>query len=206
MWVVELRGFEPLTPCMPSMLEWFTTPCSTSPTNATAQVRGAVEGWVVPRREATCSAVSGKSLARDPCMVVRAAASNLGMSRTNSTCCRLLSPRFRSAAAPMRPAACGHGFPAALSGAAIPDPQSKAAAQPDGGRLASHTARRRPARAVAQVNAFPLTRRGQPVLQREDQPVGGMKMCTLLIGSNQAVAAPPGAMILRTPFSTMVTP
>lgn len=39
-----------------------------------------------------------------------------------------------------------------------------------------------------------------------DQPVGGRKMCTLLIGSNQAVAAPPGAMILRTPFSTMVTP
>jgi hypothetical protein len=39
-----------------------------------------------------------------------------------------------------------------------------------------------------------------------DQPVGGMKMCTLLIGSNQAVAAPPGAMILRTPSSTMVTP
>jgi hypothetical protein len=101
---------------------------------------------------------------------------------------------------------CGGGLPGALSGAAIPDPQSKAAAQPDGGRLASHTARRRPARAVAQVNAFPLTRRGQPVLQREDQPVGGMKMCTLLIGSNQAVAAPPGAMILRTPFSTMVTP
>src|SRR5215207_4837265 len=39
-----------------------------------------------------------------------------------------------------------------------------------------------------------------------DQPVGGIKMCTLLIGSNQAVAAPPGAMILRTPSSTMVTP
>ena len=40
-----------------------------------------------------------------------------------------------------------------LSGAAMPDPQCKAAAPPDGGRLASHTARRRPARAVAQVNA-----------------------------------------------------
>jgi hypothetical protein len=37
-----------------------------SPTHATAQVRGASEGWVVGRREVTCSAVSGKSLARAP--------------------------------------------------------------------------------------------------------------------------------------------
>jgi hypothetical protein len=65
------------------MLGWFTTPCITSLTYATEQVRGVVEGWVVWRREVTCGAVSGKSLARDPCMVVRAAASNLGMSRTN---------------------------------------------------------------------------------------------------------------------------
>ena len=47
---------------------------------------------------------------------------------------------------------------------------------------------------------------GRLLRSLRDQPVGGMKMCTLLIGSNQAVAAPPGAMILRTPFSTMVTP
>ncbi len=36
--------------------------------------------------------------------------------------------------------------------------------------------------------------------------LGGVKTCTLLMGSNQAVEAPPGAMILGTPFSTMVTP
>ena len=64
--LVELRGFEPLTPCMPLMLGWFTTPCNTSRVHITAQVRNAAEGWVVGRREVTCSAVSGKSLARDP--------------------------------------------------------------------------------------------------------------------------------------------
>ena len=66
MCLVELRGFEPLTPCMPLMLGWFTTPCTTSRVHITAQVRDAAEGWVVGRREATCSAVSGKSLARTP--------------------------------------------------------------------------------------------------------------------------------------------
>jgi hypothetical protein len=64
--VVELRGFEPLTPCMPLMCGWFTSPCTTSPTHATEQVKGAAEGWVVGRRQVTCSAVSGKSLARVP--------------------------------------------------------------------------------------------------------------------------------------------
>ena len=48
------------------MRGWFTTPCGTSCIHITAQVRGAAEGWVVGRREATCSAVSGKSLARSP--------------------------------------------------------------------------------------------------------------------------------------------
>jgi hypothetical protein len=60
----ELSGFEPLTPCMPLMCEWFTSHRTTSPTHTTAQVRGAAEGWVVGRGEATRSAVSGKSLAR----------------------------------------------------------------------------------------------------------------------------------------------
>ena len=64
--VVELRGFEPLTPCMPLMCGWFTSPCATSPTHATEQVKGAAEGWVMGRRQVTCSAVSGKSLARGP--------------------------------------------------------------------------------------------------------------------------------------------
>jgi hypothetical protein len=70
---VELRGFEPLTPCMPLMCGWFTSPRATSPTHATEQVKGAGEGRVVGRREVTRSAVSGKSLARSlhvaPCSV-----------------------------------------------------------------------------------------------------------------------------------------
>jgi hypothetical protein len=45
--VVELRGFEPLTPCMPLMLGEFTTPRRTSRAHTTTQVRGAVEGRVV---------------------------------------------------------------------------------------------------------------------------------------------------------------
>jgi hypothetical protein len=56
---VELRGFEPLTPCMPLMLGWFTMPCRTSRAHTTALVSGAVEGRVVRRREVACSAVSG---------------------------------------------------------------------------------------------------------------------------------------------------
>ena len=63
---MELRGFEPLTPCMPLMCWWFTSPCTTSPTHATEQVKGATEGWIVRRRQVTRGAVSGKSLARAP--------------------------------------------------------------------------------------------------------------------------------------------
>jgi len=61
---VELRGFEPLTPCMPLMCGWFRSPCAASSTHATEHVTGAAEGRVVGRREVTCSAVSGKFLAR----------------------------------------------------------------------------------------------------------------------------------------------
>jgi hypothetical protein len=61
---VELRGFEPLTSCMPSMRRWFTTPHSTSRPRTTAQVGSAVGGGVVRRGEVACSAVSGKFLAR----------------------------------------------------------------------------------------------------------------------------------------------
>ena len=64
--VVELKGFEPLTPCMPLMRGWFTPPRRTSRSHTTTLVRDAVEGWVVRRREVTCSAVSGKFLARAP--------------------------------------------------------------------------------------------------------------------------------------------
>ena len=63
--LVELRGFEPLTPCMPLMCGWFTSPCTTSPTHATEQVkrrcrglgRGATPGyakrsfWQIPGKD-----------------------------------------------------------------------------------------------------------------------------------------------------------
>ena len=81
--VVELRGFEPLTPCMPLMCGWFTSPRATSPTHATEQVKGAAEGWVVGRRQVTCSAVSGKSLARARCVIV--------LARTPAPSCQLLT-------------------------------------------------------------------------------------------------------------------
>jgi len=68
--VVELRGFEPLTPCMPLMCGWFTSPCAASPTHATEQVKGAAEGCAVGRGEVTCGVVSGKFLPR-PCAVAR---------------------------------------------------------------------------------------------------------------------------------------
>jgi hypothetical protein len=51
--------------CMPSMLGGFTKPCGVLRSHATAQVREAARGWMVGRREATRSAVSGKSLARN---------------------------------------------------------------------------------------------------------------------------------------------
>jgi hypothetical protein len=59
-------GIEPATPSLPSMRGWFTTPCSTPRTHTTTQVRGAFEGRVVRRREATRSTVSGKFLAQQP--------------------------------------------------------------------------------------------------------------------------------------------
>jgi len=61
---MELRRYESLSACMPLMLGWFTSPCTTSPTHATEQVNGAAEGWFMGRREVACSAVSGKPLAR----------------------------------------------------------------------------------------------------------------------------------------------
>ena len=70
---VELRGFEPLTPCMPSMRERFASPCNASRVHITAQVRSAVEDQGVVRREVVCSAVSGKSLATPLPVVVKAA-------------------------------------------------------------------------------------------------------------------------------------
>lgn len=46
------------------MRRGFTPPCSTSRDHTIAQVKRTVENRVVRRREVTCGAVSGKSLAR----------------------------------------------------------------------------------------------------------------------------------------------
>jgi hypothetical protein len=56
-------GIEPATPSLPLMRRWFTPPCSTSRSHTSSQVRGAAEGGVMGRGEATCGVVSGKSLA-----------------------------------------------------------------------------------------------------------------------------------------------
>jgi hypothetical protein len=57
-------GIEPATPSLPSMRPAFTSPCDTSRDHTTAQVKGEAEDRAVGRREGTCGAVSGKSLAR----------------------------------------------------------------------------------------------------------------------------------------------
>ena len=49
-------------------------------------------------------------------------------SRFVVSCCPLLSPRFRSSAAPMRPHGTRAQLPTTLSGAVMADPQRKAAA------------------------------------------------------------------------------
>jgi hypothetical protein len=69
--LVELRGFEPPTPCMPLLLGWFVPPRMTSCPLAITEMRRAAEGGVVWGREVGCGAVSGKSLARS-CVVVSA--------------------------------------------------------------------------------------------------------------------------------------
>jgi hypothetical protein len=69
--VVELRGFEPLTPCMPSMLGWFTTPDDTFRAHTITQVGGIVAGWIMRWGKATRGADSGKFLARPLAVAVR---------------------------------------------------------------------------------------------------------------------------------------
>jgi hypothetical protein len=49
---------------MPLMCGWFTTPLNSFRSHTIALVRGAAEGWVVGRREAVRSTVSGKFLAK----------------------------------------------------------------------------------------------------------------------------------------------
>jgi hypothetical protein len=62
--LVELRGFEPLTPCTPSMRWRFTMLYGTPRRHTTAQVRRAAQSCVVGRREAARRSVPGKFLAR----------------------------------------------------------------------------------------------------------------------------------------------
>jgi hypothetical protein len=57
-------GIEPATPSLPSMRRRFTMSHATSCPHTSAQVKGAAKGWIVWRCEVTCSAASGKSLAR----------------------------------------------------------------------------------------------------------------------------------------------
>jgi hypothetical protein len=52
--VVELRGFEPLTPCMPCHPHPFTRPCAASPGTTSALLREAAEQGAMLRRGATC--------------------------------------------------------------------------------------------------------------------------------------------------------
>src|SRR5258706_14345080 len=51
-------------PSLPSMRGRFTLPCSTLRVHTSAQVSGTLESGAMGRREVTCSAVPGKSLAR----------------------------------------------------------------------------------------------------------------------------------------------
>jgi hypothetical protein len=60
-------GIEPATPSLPSMRRRVTTPSSTSPSRATAQVRSAIEGCAAGLGEVACGVVSGRSLARPSC-------------------------------------------------------------------------------------------------------------------------------------------
>jgi hypothetical protein len=76
---VELRGFEPLTPCMPCRPHQFTTPCVALPSTASALVMEFAGRRAVVGREATCgiaadSLLTGRALdcVREPGAIVPA--------------------------------------------------------------------------------------------------------------------------------------
>jgi hypothetical protein len=60
--LVELRGFEPLTPCMPCHPHHLTQPSAALLGTATALVNGAAAHGVVVRREAACGIAADKLL------------------------------------------------------------------------------------------------------------------------------------------------
>jgi hypothetical protein len=94
-WCGAPAGIEPATPSLPSMVGWFAPPCSTSCDHTIAHVEGAAEKRGVGRREAACSAVSGKSLAWAPAWS--------SMAWTPASSSRSLAPnRFRAGARALR--------------------------------------------------------------------------------------------------------
>jgi hypothetical protein len=60
--VVELRGFEPLTPCMPCHPHPFTQPSAAMLGTASALLREAAGQGAVVRREAACGIVADNLL------------------------------------------------------------------------------------------------------------------------------------------------
>jgi hypothetical protein len=60
--VVELRGFEPLTPCMPCHPHPLTRPCAALPSTTSALLGAVVGQGAVVRREAACGIVADNLL------------------------------------------------------------------------------------------------------------------------------------------------
>jgi hypothetical protein len=65
--LVELRGFEPLTPCMPWPCGHLAAPYVTTSPTELPQVDGTIRRGDTLAREASRGIVSGKSLASLPC-------------------------------------------------------------------------------------------------------------------------------------------
>jgi hypothetical protein len=63
---VELRGFEPLTPCMPCHPHHFTQPSAAMPGTASALLRVAAGQGAVVRREAACGIAADNLLTVGP--------------------------------------------------------------------------------------------------------------------------------------------
>jgi hypothetical protein len=60
--VVELRGFEPLTPCMPCHPHLFTSPFAALPGTTSALLKQVARQGAVMRREAACGIAADKLL------------------------------------------------------------------------------------------------------------------------------------------------
>jgi hypothetical protein len=60
--VVELRGFEPLTPCMPCHPQQFTQPSATMPSTTSALLDAVAGQGAMVGREATCGSAADNLL------------------------------------------------------------------------------------------------------------------------------------------------